>query len=405
MNLKIKRSLISIFLVLLIVGLIREVVTVMPSNSITIYSGPVGGTYHEMAMRYRAELSARGYDVTIKPTNSTASLLESVNTSQAPNTIGFMIGRVDSDRFANIRSLGFVDTQPLFLFYSSAFGELVSLTTLKGRSIAMPPEDSVTTQTALKLLSLYDINTQNTNISFLPLREAVSALNNNDVYALFLMLGAENAIVNELVRDNNLNLFSYRDLTGILHRLSDMTRVVIPEASYDILRQIPPRQVDLMAGQVEIVANRNLDKPAAFALLATFDSIHQAATLTNAVNSYPSRVGLLARAHEATEIFDKSGTPWLYRTMPAGFAVLIDKYLIIGLAIFLLAEVYRVLRYLYEFLALSAETLSLRVIEYAQRRKQAGKTLGPINRAALRWAQAVVKRKPIKQKAADMLSD
>lgn len=405
MNLKIKRSLLSIFLVLLIIGLIREIVTVMPSSSITIYSGPVGGTYHEMAMRYRAELSARGYDVTIKPTNSTASLLEGVNTSQAPNTIGFMIGRIDRDRFQNVRSLGFVDTQPLFLFYSSAFGELVSLTTLKGRSIVMPPEDSVTTQTALKLLSLYDINTQNTNISFLPLREAVSALRNNDAYALFLMLGAENAIVNELVLDSNLSLFSYRDLTGVLYRLNDMTRVVIPEASYDILRQIPPRQIDLMAGQVEIVANRDLDKPAAFALLATFDNTHQAATLTNAVNSYPSRVGLLARPHEATEIFGKSGTPWLYRTMPAGFAVLIDKYLILGLAIFLLAEVYRVLRYLYEFLALSAETLSLKVIEQTQRRKQAGKPLGPINRTALRWAQSVVKRKPIKQKAADIVTD
>lgn len=405
MNSKIRRSLISIFLVLLIVGLIREIVAAMPSTSITIYSGPVGGTYYEMAMRYRAELSARGYDVAIKPTSSTASLLESVNTSRAPNTIGFMIGHIDSDRFPNVRSLGFVDTQPLFLFYSSAFGELVSLTTLKGRSIAMPPKDSVTAQTSLKLLSLYDINTENTNISFLPLDEAVSALSNNDVYALFLMLGAENAIVDELVRDSNLNLFSYRDLTGILHRLNDMTQVAIPEASYDILRQIPPRQIDLLAGQVEIVANQNLDKPAAFALLATFDNIHQAATLTNAVNSYPSRVGLQARPHEATEIFGRSGTPWLYRTMPAGFAVLIDKYLIIGLAIFLLAEVYRVLRYLYEFFALSAETLSLRVIEYARRRKQAGRPLGPISRAALRWAQAVVKRKPIKQKAADMVSD
>jgi len=405
MNPKIKRLFVSIFLVLVIGGLIREIVTSMPSSSVTIYSGPMGGTYYQMALEYRNELSAMGYDVTIKPTDSTAKLLESVNNSKEPNTIGFMIGQTDSVQFPEIRSLGFVDVQPLFLFYSSAFGELISLATLKGRAIAMPPKDSITTQTALKLLSLYGINSENTNIEFLPFREAVAAVRNGDVYALFLMLGAENPVIEELVKDNNLNVFSYRDITGILNKLKDMTRVVIPATSYDVLLQIPVRQIDLLAGRVEIIANQNLDKPAAYALLNTFKYIHQAATLTNPVDTYPSYVGLLARPHEVTSTFDKMGTPWLYRTFPSGLAVLIDKYLIIGLAIFLLSEIYRSLHYLYEFLALSAETFALSILKRLRLRQQSGKRIGMIRRFASRWAEGVVNRKSIREKAAEMLGD
>ena len=405
MNPKIKRLFVSIFLVLVIGGVIREIVTSMPSSSVTIYSGPVGGTYYQMALEYRNELSAMGYDVTIKPTDSTAKLLESVNNSQDPNTIGFMIGQTDSVQFPEIRSLGFVDVQPLFLFYSSAYGELISLATLKGRAIAMPPKDSITTQTALKLLSLYGIDTENTNIEFLPFREAVAAVRNGDVYALFLMLGAENPVIDELVKDSNLNVFSYRDITGILNKLKDMTRVVIPATSYDVLLQIPVRQIDLLAGRVEIIANQNLDKPAAYALLNTFKYIHQAATLTNPVDTYPSYVGLLAKPHEVTSTFDKIGTPWLYRTFPSGLAVLIDKYLIIGLAIFLLSEIYRSLHYLYEFLALSAETFALSILKRLRLRQQSGKRIGMISRFASRWAEGVVNRKSIREKAAEMLGD
>ncbi|HEY7803637.1 MAG TPA: hypothetical protein VIC30_04290, partial [Orrella sp.] len=101
--------------------------------------------------------------------------------------------------------------------------------------------------------------------------------------------------------------------------------------------------------------------------------------------------------------FAKTGTPWLYRTLPSELAVLIDKYLIIGLAIFLLAEVYRVMRYLYEFLALSAETLSLNILRRQRNLRAKGKQPGMVGRLLERWAQGVVTRQSIRQKAADVL--
>ncbi len=403
MNIRSKRLIFSVVLVLGLAILIREIVSSLPSGNITIYSGPAGGTYYQMASVYKAELAASGYDVVIQPTDSTAKLLENVNDSHDPNVVSFMIGRSDQTKYPNVRSLGFVNVQPLFLFYNNAFGRLISLTTLKGRTIVLPPENSVTAQTALKLLGLYDISSDNTTIKFLPFRESISSLKNGDAYALFMMLDAEHSEIVELMNDPKISAFSYRDLAGILLKLNDMNQVTIPAGSYNVLKQVPSQPIDLLSGQVEIIANKNLDKAAAYALLSTFSFLHISAALAYPMDTYPSFNGLLAKPHEATSSYAKGGVPWLYRSLPRSAAVLIDKYLIIGLAMFLLTEIYRSLRYLYEFLELSAQTLALRTIKKNRQRQQSGKKIGRLGQIVNRWAEDVITRQSIQEQAIEMI--
>ena len=405
MKSKIKPILLSLCLIVVLGIFIRGISTSIPSDRITIYSGAVGGTFYQTALHYREALTSLGFEVSIRPTDDATKMLERVNAGEQPNSIGFMMGKSDETRYPNIRSLGFVGIQPLFLFYSSAYGRLISLATLKGRDIVMPPKDSVATQMALSLLSLYDITPENTNIVFLPFRRAVAAVRSGDAYAVFLMLGAEHPVIEELMQDSELNVFSYTDTAGILKRLKNLTTVSIASGGYDVLRQIPPRPLELLAAQIEIIANQNLDKAAAYALLDTFKNVHYSFTLTQVDGAYPAFIGALTRPYEVVPEFAKAGTPWLYRTLPNIFAVLIDKYLIIGLAIFLLAEIYRVLRYLYELLALTAEAMALSIIKHNLANEKAGKRTGLIGLIFTRWAGRVVKRKSLKQKAADMLTD
>jgi hypothetical protein len=207
------------------------------------------------------------------------------------------------------------------------------------------------------------------------------------------------------MQDSELDVFSYSDTAGILSKIKDFTSVAIPSGSYDVLRQIPPQTVDLLAGQIEIITNQNLDKAAAYALLNTFENIHNAATLTQVDGAYPAFVGALAKPHETIQDFAKSGTPWLYRTFPNAIAVLIDKYLIIGLGIFLLTEIYRSLRYLYEFLELTAQAVALSIIKRNHLHDKLGKKRGVIAKVVSRWAEGVVKRQSIKQKASKLLTE
>ena len=399
-----KRLCWSLFWIALLIAASIDIYRSLPSNHITIYSGPKGGTFYNMAIRYSEELKSDGYEVKVIPSDNTNALIANVEASHEPNSIGFQIGEINQSLYPNVQSLGFVSTQPLFIFYNNAYGSLVNLSTLKGQPLLMPPRDSVTASTALQLLSLYGITEQNTPITFLPFQEAVNRLRENFGYALFLMIGAENPVINELMVDPRLGVFSYSNPSGILKKLKTLRLVTIETASYDVLTQIPPQPLTLLAGQVEIITNKQLDKAASYAILSVLEDVHHTATLTTAVGSYPSYSGLNAGTYPAAENFAKTGTPWIYQRFPASIATLIEKYIIFGLAIFLLTEVYRTLRYLYEFLALSAETAAPNIIRRATIAQQNGRPSRGINRLMRRWAESVINRKSIKQKASEMLS-
>lgn len=400
-----KRLLLSLLTIAILAILMRGVINSLPSGQITIFTGPQGATFYRMAQAYQAQLEQDGYEVEIVALADTAELASRVNNSSEPNSVGFSIGQVEQTRLPNLQSLGFVDIQPLFLFYSNSSGSLVSLATLKGRKIVMPARQSITSQKALQILDLYGITPDNTPISFLPFQQAIDTLLRGEFYAMFLMLGADNPAIEKLMNEPTLNTFNYVNSEGVLKRFKDLTKVVIAPGSYDVLRQIPPEPVELIAGKVELIANKNLDKAAAYTILRTLDDFHHNATLTSAPGEYPQYAGTTVEAYPVVQSYSKTGIPWLYRTFPGWLAVLIDKYLILGIAIFLLTEVYRSLRYLYEFIELSAQTTALNIIRRHNKRKATGKKTGSLSMAGVRWARAVVRRQTIRQRAQRLLED
>jgi len=74
------------------------------------------------------------------------------------------------------------------------------------------------------------------------------------------------------------------------------------------------------------------------------------------------------------------------------------------LPIFLLTEVYRTLVYFYDFLALSAETTALNIIQRANRRRSRGKKQGFVGRSLEKMAVKVIERKSIREKASELIN-
>ncbi len=120
--------------------LIRDIYQSLPSERVKILTGPIGGSFHKTALEYKQLLEKRGFKVEIEPVANTAELAMQVNSSETRNTISFMIGSIDHANFNQVRTLSIIGMQPLFLFYQNSLGRLVSLSTLKGSKIVLPPK-------------------------------------------------------------------------------------------------------------------------------------------------------------------------------------------------------------------------------------------------------------------------
>jgi len=382
----------------------RDIYINMPSKDVNIYTGPVGGTFHSIAVQYEKALEQRGYQVKLHPTNDTKELLNRIASSESHNSIGLMVGKIDPAQYQSIRTLATVGTQPLFLFYQKKNGEFQNLSALKGKKIGMPPLDSISAHYALTLLQAYGISPNNTEIKFMPYKSMLSELIQGEFFAAFVMLSADSPDVSTLANNPNLGIFSFDHAKALAGRTADLSSVVIPPGSFDVKDNIPPKQIELLAARMSLVANQIIDKPLLYALLEILDSVHHESGLAHNRDEFPSFAGLTGKPHDSVSNFSKNGTPWLYRVFTPTIAVLIDKYLFVGLAIFLLTEVYRTLVYFYDFLALSAETTALNIIQRANRRRSRGKKQGFVGRSLEKMAVKVIERKSIREKASELIN-
>ena len=115
-------------------------------------------------------------------------------------------------------------------------------------------------------------------------------------------------------------------------------------------------------------------------------------TLISEAGEFPSIVGTDLLPHPLAVAYAKSGVPWIYRTLPLPIASLIDHYLIVGVLIFILTEIYKSLKYLDELTNLVLENLSLRVLLRIERTVERGHPVSGPRRAMMRIIERVMFR-------------
>jgi len=372
-------------------------------NKLKIITGPASGSFYKLAVDYQRVLEERGFKVDIEPVANTSELVQRVSNTEDANTISFLLGPTDISSLKNVRSLGIVGKQPLFIFQNKKYVPMKSLTVLKGKRILLPTRTSITANISLKILDLYGVNEENATIDFVPLSEMYNKLIGGDYYAGFIQLTTENPLVAQMILNKNLNLFSYNNLSGILNKLDYLDIVQLSAGSFDILVNIPPRTVDLLVGNVEIIANKNINKSIVYTLLENFESLHNQRTMVSQAGEFPKYIGTQAKLHEIIQEYKKSGTPWFYKNFSSFYAMIINNYIIYFLVIFLLIEIYKNLRYLHELVYLCNEYISLKIIELNGIQTSSGQPLGNFRQIAQRWAVDIIERKTIRQKAAKMM--
>jgi TRAP-type uncharacterized transport system substrate-binding protein len=362
----------------------------IPPSSITIETGPIGGSYYDIALAYRQALREHGIDAILKPNPDSLDIIGDVDRSQAD--IGFTAQPVRSEQYQHTVSAGAIELQPLFIFYNVGLGQVAALTSLRGKRIVMPPERSATSEAALRILRLFDITPQNTRISFLPLVDAAKALKADEFDAGAFMLEPENALITGLVNDDNLRLLSLDDGLAITRRMPFLRTTIVPRGSYDTETDVPPADIQLLAATVNIVVRKDIHPAVLYTLLDAMTEVHHGTTLVNGPGEFPSFVRTDLPLHPLAVQYAKSGEPWLYHNLPLPLASLIDRYLIIGIVIVLATEIYKSAKYLGELVTFILENVCLRVLHHIDRTTRHGHALGGGRLAVVRIAERLLLR-------------
>ena len=202
--------------------------------------------------------------------------------------IAFVIGGLSDAKHApGVLSLGPVNDQPFWIFYSSN-QQFDQLSQLKGKRIAIGPIGSATRYMAEQVLGKGGVNSQ--NATFLPFAGSTAdeALKNGQVDAVWIIGVPESTAVQSFLRNPNVRPMSFPMAEAFTRIFPDLARMTLPQGTIDIERVIPSNDVQLIGTKAKILIRSDLHPEIVQLLLQTMKEVHGGADLFHRSGEYPN---------------------------------------------------------------------------------------------------------------------
>lgn len=301
-----------------------------PPDSIVMLSGPKESSYYAIAERYAKIITHSGVKVKVVETEGARDNLRRLLDPNAEGDVAFVLGGLtDKLDISSLMSLGSVFVQPVLVFYRGT-RPVELLSGLAGKRIAIGPEGSGTHTIAMKILAANGMDKGSTRLLDLDGEEAVEALRKGKVDAAFLMGElVRGQVTRELLKTPGIRLMNFRQADGYMRRLKFLSRLTLPEGSFDLGLDLPSSDVELVGPTVELIARNDLHPALSDLLIAAAQEIHHPAGMYRKAGEYPAPLERDFPLSSDAQRFYRSGTPFLYKQLPFWLASLVDRFIVV----------------------------------------------------------------------------
>jgi hypothetical protein len=165
-----------------------------------------------------------------------------------------------------------------------------------------------------------------------------------------VVASAEAPVVRTLAQQPQLELLDL-ERTGAYGRVFPfLTPVTLDEGVLNLGRNIPPRDTRLVATAASLAARRDLHPALIPALLDAATRVHQAGGLLEETGQFPSGNLVDLPMNEDASRYIRNGPSFLYRWLPYGTAVVLDRLKVLLLPLIaLLLPLFRIAPPLYQW--------------------------------------------------------
>jgi hypothetical protein len=314
-----------------------------PPDTFVLATGREEGGYHAMGLRYKELLEREGITVVLKSSAGSMENLKDLADEDSEVEVAFVQGgNGDADDYPGLESLGSVYYEPIWIFYRGAkLGD--QLRQLSGKRIAIGTTGSGTRRLATQLLLVNKAWAPPTKIVDLSGDEAAEALIQGKIDAAFLVGPPDVPYIRSLLLAPGVKLLSFDRTTAYTKVFPFLSAVTLAQGTIDLVRDIPPRDVVLLAPTANIIAKETFHPALGDLMLQAMVKIHSGPGVLRKAGEFPAADGHDFPLSDEAQRFFKSGPPFLQRFMPFWAATLVDR--IIVLLVPLLAVLIPVLKF------------------------------------------------------------
>jgi len=320
-----------------------------PPNKLVMSAGAVDSGYHMFAQRYKEILARDGVTVDLRVSAGSQENVSRLLNEKSDVEVGFFqSGSAFAANAPNLRSLGSIYYEPLWVFYRGA--EIRDFAGLRGKRLAIGPLESGTRALALQLLAVNATVMPPTALLDESGPKANEMLLQGTLDAVFMVAPPESPLVEQLVSAQGIRLLDLERAEAYTRRFPYLTRLTLPRGVFDFVSNIPARDVTLVSPTANLLARDTLHPALAFVLMRAASEIHGSAGLVSKFGEFPAPLNAEIPLSSEAERYYKTGPPFLQRYLPYWIAVLVDRLWIILLpALALLVPLTRIIPPVYRW--------------------------------------------------------
>jgi TRAP transporter TAXI family solute receptor len=314
-------------IILTLVGFVvaYQFVEPAPPRRIAIATGGEEGAYFRFAERYAELLAGDGITLEVRGTSGSVENLGLLAASESGVDVAFVQGGTGAEVAApQLRSLGSLYFEPLWIF-TRAEPAPRRLAELAGQRISTGAEGSGTRAVALQLLADNGLTGGPTTLLPAGGNEAAEALLLGGLDAAFFVASPRAPVVARLLEAEGIAPMSLARAEAYTRRYRFLSALTLPEGVIDFERNIPGRDIALLAPTANLVARDDLHPALAVLLLQAAREVHGAGGLFERPGAFPAPHHLDFPLSAAARQYFEFGPPLLQRYLPFWAANLIDR--------------------------------------------------------------------------------
>ncbi len=315
----------------------------LPEREIRVALAGQDSAYALIAKNQEPYLNEKGISLVIKNTQSSRQSATMLAQSTDGINAAFIQGGVlSNDEAQKIQSLGSIDFEPVWIFYRKGLASHPDrLKDLAKLRVGVGPSGSGTWIIAKKLFALNEIEIEeNSHFHADSYENNAANLLNGRLDALINVNPIADPVIAKLLRDSRVELFELTHASAYDKHLSFVKALTLPASSIDFARQIPRKDISLLATTTNLAVSKEMHPALQVMLLSAMRDAQRTSQnifLSNE-EKFPAYMDSSIPISEAASNFYDYGVPQTMRYLPFWLAGLIDRiwvYVLTLLAIFI----------------------------------------------------------------------
>jgi TRAP-type uncharacterized transport system substrate-binding protein len=302
----------------------------LPDREIRVALAGQDSAYALIAKNQEPYLNEKGISLVIKSTQSSRQSATMLAQSTDGINAAFIQGGVlSNDEAQKIQSLGSIDFEPVWIFYRKGLASHPDrLKDLAKLRVGVGPTGSGTWIIAKKLFALNEIEIEE-NFHFHADSYENNAANllNGRLDALINVNPIADPVVAKLLRDSRVELFELTHASAYDKHLSFVKALTLTASSIDFARQIPRKDISLLATTTNLAVSKEMHPALQVMLLSAVRDAQRTSQnifLSNE-EKFPAYMDSSIPISEAATNFYDYGVPQTMRYLPFWLAGLIDR--------------------------------------------------------------------------------